>query len=182
MLTQPSIGDAGDAALAMMVVRSCEGIDGGLPAALRMKMMINVIVDFVIGLVPFIGDLADAVYKANTRNAVILETHLREKGAKGASKRSRRRSQTRREDRQEEAVEVDHSLPDAFDRQEGGVVSDSPPAYDYAHPSSRGAGHDAGPEPPTRPQPAKQPKNNRSFGRWFGGASHPEDDLERGGR
>ncbi|KAJ5328379.1 Protein of unknown function DUF4112 [Penicillium brevicompactum] len=179
----PFIGDAGDAALAMMVVKSCEGIDGGLPAALRMKMMINVIVDFVIGLVPFIGDLADAVYKANTRNAVILETHLREKGAKAASKRSRRRSQTRREDnRREEAVEVDHSLPDAFDRQEGGVVSDSPPAYDYAHPSSRGAGHDAGPEPPTRPQPAKQPKNNRSFGRWFGGASHLEDDLERGGR
>lgn len=160
-----------------MVVRSCEGIDGGLPAALRMKMMINVIVDFVIGLVPFIGDLADAVYKANTRNAVILETHLREKGAKAASKRGRRRSQSRREE-----VEIDHSLPDAFDRQEGGVVSDSPPAYEYIHPSSHGAGQNDGPEPPTRPQPAKKPKNNRSFGRWFGGASHPEDDLERDGR
>lgn len=160
----------------MMVVRSCEGIDGGLPAALRMKMMINVIIDFVIGLVPFIGDLADAVYKANTRNAVILETHLRQKGAKdakAASKQSRRR---------EQPAEVDHSLPDEFDRQEGGVVSDSPPAYDDVRPSSHGARHNAGPEPPTRPKPAKQSRNNRSFGRWFGGASHPEEDLERGGR
>jgi hypothetical protein len=176
MLTKndESIGDAGDAALAMMVVRSCEGIDGGLPAALRMKMMINVVIDFFIGLVPFIGDVADAVYKANTRNAVILETHLREKGAEGTSKRSRR------QERPTEAAEVDHSLPDAFDRQEGGVVSDRPPAYDDVQPSGHGARRNAGPEPPTRPQPAKQPKNNRSFGRWFGGASQPEEDLERG--
>ncbi|OGE57677.1 hypothetical protein PENARI_c001G00415 [Penicillium arizonense] len=160
----PFIGDAGDAALAMMVVKSCEGVDGGLPPALRMKMMINVIIDFFIGLVPFIGDLADAVYKANTRNAVILETHLREKGAKTLSKQTRR---------QEQAGAVDLSLPDAFDRQESGVVGESPPDYEYAHPSS----HDA--QGPTRPQPAKQSRN-RSFGRWFGGASHPDEDLERG--
>jgi hypothetical protein len=160
-----SIGDAGDAALAMMVVKSCEGVDGGLPAALRMKMMINVIIDFFIGLVPFIGDLADAVYKANTRNAVILETHLRKKGAKTLSEQTRR---------QEQAGAVDLSLPDAFDRQESGVVGESPPEYEYAHPSSREA------QGPTRPQPAKKSRNNRSFGRWFGGASHPDEDLERG--
>ncbi|KGO47951.1 Protein of unknown function DUF4112 [Penicillium expansum] len=167
----PFIGDASDAALAMMVVRSCEGIDGGLPPALRMKMLINVILDFVIGLVPFIGDLADAVYKANTRNAIILETHLRQKGAKAASKQSRR---------QEPIVEVDHSLPDAFDRQEDGIAGDSPPAYDDVQPSGHGGRDNAAPQPPTRPQPTKQSRN-KSFGRWFGGAGHPEDDLERGG-
>jgi hypothetical protein len=153
----PSIGDVGDAALAMMVVKSCEGIEGGLPPALRMKMLINVILDFIVGLVPFIGDLADAVYKANTRNAVILEGHLREKGAKAASQQSRR---------QEPIVEVDNSLPDAFDRQEHGVVDNRPPAYDNAN--------------NTAPQPARGSRS-KSFGRWFGGASHPEDDLERGG-
>lgn len=168
----PFIGDVGDAALAMMVVRSCEGIDGGLPPALRMKMLINVILDFVIGLVPFIGDLADAVYKANTRNAVILETHLRQKGAKAASQQSRRR--------QEPIVEVDHSLPDAFDRQEDGVVGDRPPAYDDAQPSGHGGRNNTASQGQTRPQPAKQSRN-KSLGRWFGGAGHPEDDLERGG-
>jgi hypothetical protein len=162
----------------MMVVRSCEGIDGGLPAALRMKMMINVIIDFVIGLVPFIGDLADAVFKANTRNAVILETHLREKGAK-ATKGTSERSRSRRREQPAQPAEIDYSLPDEFDRQEGGIVSDNPPAYDDVRPSSHGARHNAGPDLPTRPQPAKQSKN-RSFGRWFGGASQPEEDLERG--
>ncbi|KAJ5799751.1 uncharacterized protein N7518_001819 [Penicillium psychrosexuale] len=162
----PFIGDIGDAALAMMVVKSCEGIEGGLPAALRMKMLINVILDFVLGLVPFIGDLADAVYKANTRNAVILETHLRQKGAKAASRQGERR--------QDRVVEVDNSLPDTFDRQEDGVVGGRPPAYDDVRPSGHGGrGNDA-------PQPAKQSRN-KSFGRWFGGADHPEHDLERGG-
>lgn len=161
----------------MMVVRSCQGVDGGLPAALHMKMMINVIIDFVIGLVPFIGDLADAIYKANTRNAVILETHLREKGAKAAKQR-RRQSEARRQ----EAAEVDHSLPDAFDRQEQGVVSDSPPEYAYVQPSGHGARHNAGPESATRPQPSQNPKNNSSFGKWFGRSNQPDNDLERGGR
>ncbi|KAJ5782477.1 hypothetical protein N7457_004251 [Penicillium paradoxum] len=169
----PFIGDAGDAALAMMVVRSCEKIDGGLPAALRMKMLINVIIDFFIGLVPFIGDLADAMFKANTRNAVLLESHLRQKGAKTTSKRSTRHGQ---------AVEVDNSLPDAFDRQEGGVMSDGPPAYDDMQPSGHGGRHNAAPHPPAKPQPAHQSRNNRSSGRWFGGADHLEDDLERGQR
>ncbi|KAJ5177821.1 Protein of unknown function DUF4112 [Penicillium coprophilum] len=167
----PFIGDAGDAALAMMVVKSCEGIDGGLPHALRMKMLLNVIMDFFIGLVPFIGDLADAVYKANTRNAVLLESHLRQKGAKAASRQT-----TRRQDR---IVEVDNSLPDAFDRQEDGVVGDRPPAYDDTRPSGHGGRNNDAPQPPTRPQPARQ--SRKSFSRWFGGASHPEEDLERGG-
>lgn len=62
-----------------MVVRSCGEIDGGLPLALRLKMIGNVVLDLVIGLLPIIGDLADAIYKANTRNAHILEAHLCEK-------------------------------------------------------------------------------------------------------
>lgn len=157
----------------MMVVRSCEGIDGGLPAALRTKMLINVIIDFFIGLVPFVGDLADALYKANTRNAVLLESYLRQKGAKQAPKQSRRQQQT---------VEVDNSLPDAFDRQEGGVLSDTPPAYDDVRPSGHGGRNNTAPQPPTRPQPAKKSRNNRSLGRWFGGEDHPEHDLERGER
>ncbi|KAL4930824.1 DUF4112 domain-containing protein [Aspergillus undulatus] len=99
----PFIGDAADAALAMMVLKSCEGIDGGLPAELRMQMMINIIIDFLIGLVPFVGDIADAAYKCNTRNAIALEKYLREKGAKKVS-------------RQERHGDVDPSLSSEFDR------------------------------------------------------------------
>jgi len=46
------------------------------------KMAINIIGDFFIGLIPFLGDLMDAAFKCNTRNAVLLEEELRDRGAK----------------------------------------------------------------------------------------------------
>ncbi|KAL4761755.1 DUF4112 domain-containing protein [Aspergillus foveolatus] len=98
----PFVGDAADAALAMMVLKTCEGIDGGLPTWLRTQMTINIIIDFLIGLVPFVGDIADAAYKCNTRNAIALEKYLREKGAPNISRQER--------------TDVDPSLPDEFDR------------------------------------------------------------------
>ncbi|KAJ5335790.1 uncharacterized protein N7506_005726 [Penicillium brevicompactum] len=80
----PLIGDFSDFLLATLVVRTCGEIDGGLPIALRLKMIGNIALDLIIGLTPFIGDLADAIYKANMRNAHILESYLREKVAENA--------------------------------------------------------------------------------------------------
>lgn len=134
-------------------------------------MLVNVIIDFFIGLVPFIGDIADAVYKCNTRNAVLLEKYLREKGAKSLS---RRNSSTRRNERR--VREIDHSLPDEFDKQENGVVGDSPPTY-QEHGSGRNMEKASA---PTRPPPAKQPRSNRTVAKWFGGASRRQEDPERG--
>lgn len=65
----------------MMVLRTAQQVEGGLPADIKSLMMFNIIIDFAIGLVPFLGDIADALFRANTRNAVILEKHLRKKGA-----------------------------------------------------------------------------------------------------
>ena len=65
-----------------MVVATCTKVEGGLPNGIKMQMLFNIALDFAIGLIPFVGDLADALYKANTRNAVLLEKHLREKGRK----------------------------------------------------------------------------------------------------
>lgn len=171
-----SIGDAGDAALAMMVVRNCQEIEGGLPSSLRMMMAINVIIDFVIGLVPFIGDLADAVFKCNTRNAILLEKHLREKGAKKIKKQQRQPpTHGRVEEIQEDTV--DHSLPDEWDKQESGVVNSSPPDYQEHRASGGRQGdiHETG-----QTQTQRQPRPNRGFSRWFGGAGRPEGDLEQG--
>lgn len=74
-----SIGDAIDALMALMVVRTCGKIEGGLPSTLRMRMLFNIMLDFGIGLVPFVGDIADALYRANTRNAWLLEVYLQKK-------------------------------------------------------------------------------------------------------
>ncbi|PLN75748.1 PH domain protein [Aspergillus taichungensis] len=153
----PFAGDVADSALAMMVVKSCEGIDGGLPARLRMMMLVNVIIDFLIGLVPFVGDLADAIYKCNTRNAIALEKHLREKGAKSIAKRQRRQGD-----------EVDPSLPEEWDRQHA-TPSDDPPSYDQAQ------GGDV-----SRPAPARHASRGRSQRGWFGGSTHRAEDVEAG--
>lgn len=59
LLTYYSFGDALDAFMAMMVYRTCQQVEGGLPAAVQSQMMLNIVVDFFIGLVPFLGDLAD---------------------------------------------------------------------------------------------------------------------------
>lgn len=45
-------------------------------------MYTNMALDFGIGLVPIIGDLADAWFKCNTRNNILLERFLRERGQK----------------------------------------------------------------------------------------------------
>ncbi|KAM0270242.1 hypothetical protein ACHAQH_009499 [Verticillium albo-atrum] len=78
----PAIGDAIDALMALMVFRTCCKVEGGLPQGLKAKMMFNIVVDFALGLVPFVGDIADAAFRCNTKNAVLLESHLREKGKK----------------------------------------------------------------------------------------------------
>ncbi len=63
------MGDLIDLILAWYVVRTCEQIDGGLPVAIQSRMYFNIMLDFAIGLVPFLGDIADAIFRANTRNA-----------------------------------------------------------------------------------------------------------------
>ncbi|KAK6350113.1 hypothetical protein TWF696_006360 [Orbilia brochopaga] len=74
----PLIGDGLDMLLALMVVRTATQVP--LPTFTLIHMLFNVALDFVIGLIPFIGDLIDAGYKCNTRNAILLESHLRQVG------------------------------------------------------------------------------------------------------
>jgi hypothetical protein len=50
-----SIGDVIDAFMAIMVLRTCEQIEGGLPGDVKSKMFFNIIVDFAVGLIPFVG-------------------------------------------------------------------------------------------------------------------------------
>jgi hypothetical protein len=48
--------------MAIMVLRTCQQVEGGLPAEVTSKMYFNIILDFGIGLVPFLGDIADGGY------------------------------------------------------------------------------------------------------------------------
>lgn len=72
----PFAGDAIGVCMALLLFKKCMTVDGGLPSQVSMKMLINIILDFVVGLVPILGDLADAAFKANTKNLRLLERHL----------------------------------------------------------------------------------------------------------
>ena len=74
------------------------------------------IIDFGIGLVPFIGDLADAIYKCNSKNVVLLEKELRKRGAARLTPKQRQNT-------------VDPSLAEEYDYegQGGMMVQEAPP-------------------------------------------------------
>ena len=42
----------------------------------RARMLLNLVIDWLIGLIPFLGDLFDVGFKANIRNAKILRNAL----------------------------------------------------------------------------------------------------------
>lgn len=52
-----------------------------LGAGVLVRMVINLVVEWLIGLVPVLGDLFDTVFKANVRNAKLLETVATRPGA-----------------------------------------------------------------------------------------------------
>lgn len=48
----------------------------GVPTSTLLRMVGNVGIDFVIGAVPVLGWVADAFWRANSRNLDMLNTHL----------------------------------------------------------------------------------------------------------
>jgi hypothetical protein len=48
----------------------------GAPPSVLTRMVFNVAVEGIVGIVPFLGDVFDAAWKANQRNFALLEQHL----------------------------------------------------------------------------------------------------------
>ncbi|HEU4627419.1 MAG TPA: DUF4112 domain-containing protein [Steroidobacteraceae bacterium] len=72
----PVVGDLLSAALGTFGVMLAGQL--GAPPSLITRMLLNLLVDTVIGSVPFAGDLFDFGFKANTRNRLLLERWLAE--------------------------------------------------------------------------------------------------------
>ncbi|KPM46197.1 hypothetical protein AK830_g322 [Neonectria ditissima] len=163
----PAIGDVIDGLMALIVMKTCNQIEGGLPSSLKARMMANIALDFVVGLVPFVGDVADALFRANTRNAALLEAYLREQGKKNLRQSGLPLPAT------------DPSDPDEFDR----MQSETPPEYTSQPPSryesmserpqrsrdhsrnrdhSRSRHHE---REPSEPEPARVRESRGFFGR-----------------
>lgn len=69
----PGMGDVIMLLLSFRVVHL--GKQMGLPSGLIKVMIRNCFMDFGLGFVPFVGDIADFFYKANQKNVRIMEKH-----------------------------------------------------------------------------------------------------------
>lgn len=81
----PGAGDwlAGMASSYFLVL----GVREDVPASVLGRMGVNIILDVVIGSVPLLGDIFDVGWKANTKNAKLLEKYRSD--AAGTEKQSK---------------------------------------------------------------------------------------------
>lgn len=76
----PGIGDTLSVAVSGYIYSFAR--DLGVPGRLRMRMLWNIFIDWLVGLVPVVGDLFDVRFKANNRNVRIIMAHAeRQAGA-----------------------------------------------------------------------------------------------------
>jgi hypothetical protein len=70
----PGIGDiAGGVASSYIIIESARL---GASTTTLLRMVFNVLVESIIGLIPFLGDLFDFVWKANEKNTALMEKQL----------------------------------------------------------------------------------------------------------
>lgn len=72
----PGVGDLLASLLSTYIV--AQALDQGVSKATVLRMVWNILVETVLGAVPFLGDLFDAAWKSNVKNARLLETALRD--------------------------------------------------------------------------------------------------------
>jgi hypothetical protein len=70
----PGIGDTVGVLLSSYILREAARL--GVPKTTLIRMGLNVVVEGVLGMIPFAGDVFDAAYKANQRNVRLLNAYL----------------------------------------------------------------------------------------------------------
>lgn len=149
-----SLGDFIDLFMAMMVMKTALKVSPGKDRdKLKSVMVMNIIVDFAIGLIPFLGDIADTFFRCNTRNAVALEKMLNNR-VKASEKRAAAHGDSGR-------------IHEISSDDEG-----EPPAYDDRDRREPGQARTE------LERPAKAKSSTRGGRGWIGSAN--EADLERG--
>ncbi len=70
----PGIGDAAAASISAYIVIQAARL--GASTTTLIRMMGNILLELIVGIVPVLGDLFDFVWKANNRNVALLERNL----------------------------------------------------------------------------------------------------------
>ncbi len=74
----PGVGDTVTAISTAYFVGMADQL--GVPGHIKFKMILNGFIDWLVGLIPFIGDLFDFGFKANSKNARLILDYLKENG------------------------------------------------------------------------------------------------------
>jgi len=77
----PWIGDVIGALLSLYILKVAGEV--GVSKIDLAKMILNIIVDFAVGVIPFLGVIFDVYYKANIKNLKILEKYSHGKIVEG---------------------------------------------------------------------------------------------------
>jgi hypothetical protein len=70
----PGLGDLTSGLISSLII--ARSLQAGLPRSAVGRMILNVAVDSILGSIPFVGDLFDFAYKANTKNIQIYREAL----------------------------------------------------------------------------------------------------------
>ncbi len=70
----PGGGDIAGALLSAYIVLNAGML--GAPKESLVQMLLNIVLESLVGTVPVVGDVFDATWKANVKNLELLETHL----------------------------------------------------------------------------------------------------------
>jgi hypothetical protein len=70
----PGIGDAAASALSCYLLYEAHRL--GVPPRIFTRMLVNVVIEGVIGAVPWIGDAFDVAFRANRRNVRLLRDYF----------------------------------------------------------------------------------------------------------
>ena len=81
----PGAGDVLGGAVGFYII--ARAIQHRLPAIVVARMVVNTLLDLVIGVVPILGDAFDFIYRSNSRNMALFDRHAREPGADTRSER-----------------------------------------------------------------------------------------------
>ena len=69
----PVVGDAITGVAALSVLGTA--MRRGVPRVVLARMLLNIVIDVVVGMIPVVGDAFDLLWRSNTRNLALLERH-----------------------------------------------------------------------------------------------------------
>jgi hypothetical protein len=78
----PWLGDVLTALMATVMIVHAHQMR--LPRVVQLRMLFNVAIDMLLGIVPLAGDVADVFWRANARNLALIERHVARPGPASA--------------------------------------------------------------------------------------------------